>query len=182
MSDVEVHNNTVVVGPAEHGVPSAVRFDPQGASTTNLHLRNNIFRAQGVPVLVEVVPGQTGLLFQGNDYFCDEGGLRIAWCGTTFQSLAAWRRATGQERVGAADVGFSVDPKVQWSSDRPVLAPDSPLIDRGLDLKRQFGIDVGRHDLDGTPLPRGAAFDIGADEFDPVSGAAHRSPALRATR
>ena len=44
------------------------------------------------------------------------------------------------------------------------LLPGSPLIDAGLDLRAEFGIDVGRHDVSGMPIPQGRAFDIGAIE------------------
>jgi hypothetical protein len=49
------------------------------------------------------------------------------------------------------------------------LVPGSPLIDAGIDLAAEFGLDVGTQDFWGTPKPQGKGFDIGACEF----GAAH---------
>ncbi len=45
------------------------------------------------------------------------------------------------------------------------LQKDSPLIDGGLDLRSLFGIDPGRRDFYGNPIPSGTGFDIGAHEI-----------------
>jgi len=44
------------------------------------------------------------------------------------------------------------------------LLPASPLIDFGLDLAAQFGVDAGVQDYWGMPIPQGKGFDIGASE------------------
>jgi len=45
------------------------------------------------------------------------------------------------------------------------LLKDSPLIDAGIDIRSQFGIDPGDRDFYGNPIPQGKGFDIGAHEF-----------------
>ncbi|WP_081426597.1 right-handed parallel beta-helix repeat-containing protein [Sorangium cellulosum] len=83
--------------------------------------------------------------------------------GETIISLAAWQRATGQDRHSfvVAPEALFVDP----ASDDYRLRLGSPAMNRGAFL----GLAVP-DDLDGTPRPVGGAVDIGAHEVD-TSGA-----------
>ncbi len=166
MSAVEIHNNTIVATPSDRGgTPGAILWVPWETWTTDFHLRNNVLRVGGGLTLLEVPAGQSGLLFQGNAYYADEGPFRIGWEDTTYESLSAWRLATGQERIGPANVGLDVDPRLGPPAEGCPLAEGSPMIDAGLDLKRLFGVDPGPRDLAGAAVPQGAALDVGAHEF-----------------
>ena len=45
------------------------------------------------------------------------------------------------------------------------LRPSSPLIDKGLDLRKTLGIDMGQRDYFGNTIPAGAGYDIEAHEL-----------------
>ena len=95
--------------------------------------------------------------------------------------LAAWRKASGQERLDGRDVGFQVDPRFVapgggGSIDDAAhlgtlraydLLASSPLIGKGLDLQRLFRIAPGPCDFHGTPLQPGMKFNLGANQKPP---------------
>src|SRR6185369_14738082 len=75
--------------------------------TTNVHLRNNIFVTTGGLPMLLIYGGQSGLVFDRNDYWTSGGAFRIDDPSGSYSSLAAWRAATGQEASG-----LNVDPKL----------------------------------------------------------------------
>jgi hypothetical protein len=175
LRDAQVYNNTIYVTPAASGQARGIYVQ---SPTVDVRFRNNVVEvAGGVPV-IEVVSGQTGLVFQGNAYWSAGAPLAIRWAGTTFGTLAQWRAATGQERVGSVDTGLVADPRFEspggggtiGDADRlgQLIAyrphADSPLLDAGLDLSGRFGIDAGGRDFAGVSLPQGGGYDIGAME------------------
>jgi hypothetical protein len=129
--------------------------------------------------VLTVFPGQKDLVFQGNSYFSEGGTFQILWAETSYPSLAVWRTQTGQERVGAKDVGHSIDPRLQAPGKAGAmgdaallptvvayrLRADSPLTDAGLDLADLFGIEPGPFDFFGRELPRRGPFSVGAHAF-----------------
>jgi peptidoglycan/LPS O-acetylase OafA/YrhL len=189
VKDCQVYNNTVYAAHSAAGSPSAIFA--QELAAANIHVRNNIFQTSGGVPLVTVHAGQNGLTFQGNAYFAGGAAFAICWNETAYPNLRAWREATGQERIGSADVGLEADPQLVAPGRGGTLGDarlletlgayrlreTSPLIDAALDLKTQFGLDPGRHDFYGNGLPQRAAFDIGAHEWQP-----ERSSRLRARR
>jgi hypothetical protein len=185
LRDAQVYNNTIHVAPAASGQPRGVYVQ---TPTVDMRFRNNVVEvAGGVPV-IEVVGGQTGLVFQGNAYWSAGAPLELSWAGTTFGTLAEWRAATGQERVGSVDTGLVADPRFespggggtvgdadrlgQLTAYRP--RADSPLLDAGLDLLARFGIDAGGRDFAGVSLPQGGGHDMGAMERRTLPGDANR--------
>jgi hypothetical protein len=92
--------------------------------------------------------------------------------------LAAWRKASGQERLDGSDVGFQVDPQFRApgggsSIDDAArlgalraydLLPSSPLAGKGLDLQRLFRIAPGQCDFHGIPLQPRMKFSPGANQ------------------
>jgi peptidoglycan/LPS O-acetylase OafA/YrhL len=179
LHEIEVYNNTVITSPAPHGTPRAIDFVPNETQTWAVHVRNNLLQVRGGIPVVEVPEGQHGLVFQGNNYHSSGQPMQIRWKGKTYGELASWREEAGQERVQGRDVGLSLDPKLQVSALSTRLRGDSPLIDAGLDLRSLFGVEPGTRDLDGTPLPQGSGYDIGAIEYlsvQRVFGANHMAP------
>lgn len=135
--------------------------------------RNNIFVYKGSFLF----PGQklADELFQANCYWNLSGNTEIAG----YKNLSEWAKATGNEIVDGNIVGFYADPLLQDPGSCNLrdpekisvenlsafwLKPGSPLIDRGLDLKKLFSLDPGRRDMVGTPIPQENGFDIGAIE------------------
>jgi peptidoglycan/LPS O-acetylase OafA/YrhL len=175
--DCHVYHNTVYVNLAEGSIPSALVAQLSAAS--NVRVRNNILHAAGGLRQVSVRPGQQGLTLQGNDYSSDDGELRILWEDAPYTDLAAWRSATGQERLNETEVGCQVDPKLRAPGRGPTLddpevltsldayrlRDDSPLLGAGLDLAGLFEIDPGRIDFFGGVYRRRGLLHIGAHAF-----------------
>ena len=120
----DIYGNTIYNAKTGANAPKGIEID---VATANVHVRNNIFdvTAGGVPAYV--LNAGTGLLFQGNDYWANSTAtVGIKWAGTTYATLAAWRSATGQERVGSTATGLSVDPQLAnpggGGDDRPPVA------------------------------------------------------------
>jgi hypothetical protein len=148
-----------------------------------LYIRNNVFQTAPGVRMVEVGATQLdrsrNLRIEGNAYWAGGAALDIRWGNTGYASLAAWRTATGQERVDGLSVGVSADPRlvrpggggtigntdVLASLDAYRLTAASPLIDVGVDLARLFGVTTGGRDYFGTRLPQRLGYDIGAHEL-----------------
>ncbi len=174
----EIYNNTIYMSPAQTGHPSAIHIV---TATTNIHIRNNILVTINGMTLTDVASGQSGLRFQGNDYYASGSAFVLRWYGTNYNSLKVWRSATGQERIGSTITGTSTNPQLSSPGGGGTignadllntlmayrLKSTSPMINAGLDLFARFGIKPGPHDFYGTPIPQLGVFDIGANEFAP---------------
>lgn len=181
--DTDIYNNTVYMSASTADRGAAIFVDEN--STAELRVRNNIFQTRGEIPIVEVVKGQKGLLFQGNDYFSIGGHFEIKWLGVTYKDLGEWRAATGQERADGRNVGLSVDPRLRAPGgggalnnaeltetlDAYRLQGGSTLIAAGLDLSRLFRLNPGSRDYYGGPLPGRMTFAVGAHEYAANPGA-----------
>jgi hypothetical protein len=139
-------------------------------------------------VAIDVAAAQAGVVFQGNAYWSTGAPLAIRWGGAVYGSLGDLRAATGQERLGSIDTGVVADPLLEAPGGggtigdadrladlvayRPRAA--SPLLDAGLNLSMQFGIDAGGRDFGGVVLPQAEGYDIGAVERPTQPGDANR--------
>ena len=156
----QIYNNTVFVGKGFAGKGGVVKpFAFRGGA--GFAVRNNIFVAGHDGEFL--APG--GGSFQNNCYWRTNGDPHLAGG----DSLAAWRKKSGQEMLNGAAVGFQVDPR--WCArgrggniDNPAklasliaydLLPSSPLLGKGLDLEKLFTIAPGPCDFRGTPLRPG---------------------------
>jgi hypothetical protein len=160
----QIYNNTVFAGRGLKSNPAAFR------GGAGFAVRNNIFVADHDGDIVVAGRGT----FQNNCYWRTNGNLRLAG----HADLAAWRKASGQERLDGADVGFQVDPQFRapgggGSIDDAArletlraydLLPSSPLLGKGLDLQKLFKVGPGRCDFHGTPLQPGMKFSLGASQ------------------
>ena len=181
--DVDVYNNTVYVSPSPGASPKALRFI---SGTTNVRLFNNIFQTSGGVMVAEIQAKQTGLVFQGNDYWSSGAAFKLKDFAKTYSSVAAWSNSTGKEKIGATFVGRQVDPLLESPAAPPTLndanvletaltayrlQTGSPLRNAGLNLWTRFGVNPGVRDFYNTPLPttREAAtsflYDVGAHEL-----------------
>lgn len=176
--DCEVYHNTVFVSPSKTGgAPRAVRFM---TATENVSLRNNLFvTTDGLP-LIEIEQKPDGFRFEGNAYWSSGAAFKILWSGKTYDTLEAWRNATGQEMLAGAPVGLHADPLLVAPGQGGILGnadhlfelqayrlhPNSPLRHAALALTRPpFHLRLGSHDFYGLPFPDGRADTIGAHEF-----------------
>src|SRR5207237_6826787 len=140
--------------------------------------RNNLFITTGGARLLEAANTQPGVVFQGNDYWSSGGAFSIKWGATIYASLDAWRAASGLEKIGTTNVGFSVDPQLENAGAGGTLGDASflealsayqlrlwsPMREAGLDLTALFGQNVGPRDFYGNSVPNGLASDIGAHD------------------
>jgi hypothetical protein len=176
VEDIEVYNNTVFMAVGDAAQPRDLWV---GGTEPNKQIEfwNNLLISKGGVPLVEIEPRQD-VGFDGNAYWATGDKFTVIDGGTTYASLDQWRAATGRERLHDGPTGLAVEPGVTAMSSgetmggkRPLsdlaayrLLRDSPLIDAGLNLTREFGINVGQHDYWGTPIPQDRGFDIGACE------------------
>ncbi len=170
-----VYNNTVYLTPSASGVPKAVMVRSGGF--TNTSIRNNIFQTTGGAEIVRV-NANTGIRFEGNDYWSSGATFKINWVGTTYSSLTAWRTATGQEKSGGVAVGYSLspaltdpgkgvtisDPKLFHTLTGYKLFSTSGLVGKGMNLKSLFGTNVGTQDFFGNNITLLTSFSIGAHQ------------------
>jgi hypothetical protein len=183
--NVEVYNNTFYLGPDSAPDASAIDFWYwKGGSYSNVNLRNNIFMAEaGKRLITYDLIG--GITFQNNIYWQSGAPLVITDpLGTVYNSLDAWRAASGQEMLDGQPVGMEISPQLVDVHDHPVLGPHnlanlggyelksvSQCRDTGLDLLTLFGIDPGTQDYYSNSIPQGSLFDISAHEY-PGGGSA----------
>jgi hypothetical protein len=168
MRNCEIYNNTFY------------NDTPKGVSLwfynnwPGFNFRNNIFVYRDS----FIYPGQKleNELFHGNCYWSLNGDISLAG----YKSLLEWAKSTGNEIISDTLAGiFSnpmfVDPgTISLTDPREInvanlseyaLKPGSPLINRGLDLKKIFLIDPGLSDITGTPIPQSEGYEPGAIEY-----------------
>lgn len=168
MKSTLIHNNTVF-----NTKGSAVAFGVSKGYTgpmPEMTFYNNIFVSQGP----QIIGGADRGRFIGNLYWAmGERGFRV----DGYKDFDEWAAATGQEKHAGRVVGLFADPMLRKDGTALLtdpkqlsqlheykLLPGSPAIDRGVDLRSLFNIDMGRRDYYGTPLPGGSRVDIGAYE------------------
>lgn len=180
-----IFNNTVYLKKPSVGQPIALRiWNPgiQSSDVSGLHIRNNIFLTPNNLCLVKITPAQldgaTDLRFEQNNYYSTTASPKICWGGTTYTSLDAWRTATSQEQSNSNKLGLSVNPLLTNPGNGGTLnSPDqldnldayrlqslSPMKDLGLNLPILFGINSGKQDFYGSPLPQSSGYSLGASE------------------
>ena len=95
-----------------------------------------------------------------------------------YSSLAEWDKATGQEMLNGKVEGIQADPGLKGPFTTDItdpyqlntlygytLKPDSPLRNKGLDLKSILGIDLPKIDFYGNPVPSGSGSEPGVHEL-----------------
>ncbi|MGE9009559.1 right-handed parallel beta-helix repeat-containing protein [Leptospira interrogans] len=129
-------------------------------------IANNIFYGYGDTKLATVT-GNSVLTFAGNNWFATS--FSITWnsvaytatsSGTGVLAYAAWQKATGQEKISGANVGFCVDPMLNYPGRGAAasykLQPGSPMLAAGVDLAALFGLNVGPRDYFGSAIVAGS--------------------------
>jgi hypothetical protein len=168
MRNCDIYNNTFYNATAR-GYSLTIENNSPG-----FRFFNNIFICKGAFLM----PGQklVSELFLGNCYFNLSGDMSIAG----FKDIREWADLTSNETEEGRLAGIYSDPMMNNPAgflpgrnlklNSEGVAPfgpvaNSPLIDRGLDLKQIFNIDAGATDISGNSLPQGNGFDLGAVEF-----------------
>ncbi|MCU7547776.1 T9SS type A sorting domain-containing protein [Chitinophagaceae bacterium LB-8] len=180
---VKIYNNTIFTKPSS--TASVKGFYIRSGPMSDIKLRNNIFQTTGGVPLVYVPYNTSACLFQGNSYWPSGGTFKIIWGATTYSSLAAWRTGTGnkQEYLNGIAKGLQADAQFADTTlgvtfndatklttlKRYKLKSTSSLLNKGLDLKNLFSINVGTRDYWGTSLVGKTTFHIGAFQGTPIS-------------
>lgn len=176
IQNAQIYNNTVYLTPASSGSPKAVWVQAGGAS--QVMFRNNLFVTTGGVHLMNVeVP--SNVRFEGNNYWTSGSAPVFRWNKVNHASLSSWQTATGQEMINAVSAGYFQDPKlkdpgkdVTISNPRKLytlkgyeLQHDSPLVGKGLDLKKSFALDSGETDFWGNSITQRQDLCIGAHQL-----------------
>lgn len=176
MTGTDIYNNTIYTSPSAKGSPAGVWVDVN--STYEVNFRNNILLTSGNVPLVDGKRSQN-VRFEGNNYWSADGDFKILWHGVTYTSLQDWRTATGQEASVDELLGTAIDPQLRgpgtgitigsptelYKLSGYELKETSPLVLNGLDLKKRYGIDVGKSDFFGNILENPNGFSVGAYQF-----------------
>jgi hypothetical protein len=114
-----------------------------------------------------------------NNAYNDSGGI-YRYLGTDYDSLAAFRTATGQEMLDTIPKGIVsnilthnpghggtlTNPTYTYNLFEYYFPIDtSKIVDSGLNLRILWGINVGNVDYDGMHVPWKGRYDIGAWEY-----------------
>jgi hypothetical protein len=175
VQSAQVYNNTVYISGTAP-MPRAMMFQ---TPTSNVSVRNNIFFSTGGAPVLDAVGGQYNLSLQGNNWWSGGAATTFVWNYASYGDLGSFRSSTGMETFNGSPVGMSLDPRLTAPGAGPSinnpaalstlsayrLQGGSPMIDTGLTLGSLFGVNPGPSDLYGSPLPRGLAYDVGANEY-----------------
>lgn len=167
--DTHIYGNTIYSSSG----PAIAFWQQKGIH--NIKIFNNLFVVANNQNLVAGNPDKSMAIFACNAYWSVDGKYDIAG----YKSLEEWQKATDQEMLNGKPVGIVVDPKlIDIGNNVTVgdptklhmltayqLQKDSPLIDAGIDLRSQIGINPGNRDFYGNLIPSGKSFDIGAHEI-----------------
>ena len=171
MQNSYVYGNTVL-----NGYGPALNPAMEAGSTGHVVFNNVFVTSNGKPLVWTWGTGKSaGLMTFAGNLFWTTGGTPSFEGATSFD---AWRAATGQETSSGKALGAYLDPQlVAWKPAcvakggtaavplAPVrLSSTSPAIDRGL-APTSYVASPGAHDLFGTAIPQGPAFDVGAEEY-----------------
>jgi hypothetical protein len=164
LTNCMIYNNVI-----NNSVAPLISYENSSAHK-NFTFCNNIFIGSGKPISGVF----TGSSFIGNDWWNTGGDIKFM----KFASLAEWAKSTGQEMIKSHQAGMQLDPKFKGPLLTDITDPyqleklsgyilqsDSPLKNKGLDLKTIFGIERPAKDFYGNPVPSGAATEPGIYEM-----------------
>jgi hypothetical protein len=136
----------------------------------NFLFSNNIFLGSG-----QMISGiNIGSKFLGNVWWSSGSEIKFM----EYDSLSAWAKATGQETMKGQIVGIQDNPHLKGPLITDItdpyklntlygytLLPDSPVKDKGLNIKSIMGIEPPDKDLFGNNVPMGIAVEPGINEI-----------------
>jgi hypothetical protein len=146
-----------------------VSFD-NSSEHKNFTFINNIFLGSDHPI----AGTNKGSKFIGNDWWNTKAETQFMG----FDSLADWAKATGQEILNGNIVGIHLDPLFTGPMITDITDPykldklygftlqtDSPLRDKGLDIKSVLGIEQATTDFFGNLIHSGTGAEPGIYEI-----------------
>lgn len=164
LSDCYIYNNVVY-----NELAPVISFE-NASEHRNFLFTNNIFIGN------DQLAGKnkTGSRFIGNVWWGTGGKTRFG----DYASLKTWAMATGQEMENGTLAGIQADPRLKGPFITELtdpyqlntltgysLKPDSPLLDRGKEVKSMFGTGLPDHDFFGNVVPKGELPEPGINEM-----------------
>jgi DUF1680 family protein len=164
LADCMIYNNVIY-----NSRTPLISFESSSVHN-NFTFCNNIFLGSDYPI-TGIIKGST---FLGNDWWSTKGEIKFM----KFSNLAEWAKETGQEMLKGHLIGMQLDPKFKGPMLTDItdpyqlgklygyiLLPDSPLKNKGLDLKSVFGLEKPTKDFYGNSIPAGVAAEPGIYEM-----------------
>jgi hypothetical protein len=138
---------------------------------------NNIFYDNSSFGTIYCSAGISSAYFLSNDYYAGSSAISLNYNGTVYNSLASFRSVTYNEVASGVNYGYSVNPLLSSAGTGGTfdnyypntltsyqLAAASPMINKGYNLTT-WSFNVGTADFNGSGIPTGGAYDIGACEY-----------------
>jgi hypothetical protein len=160
LTNCMIYNNVIY----NSGAP-LISYD-NASGHKNFMFFNNIFVGSEEPITGVF----TGSSFLGNDWWNARGVIKFM----KFASLAEWAERNGQEMVKNHLAGMQLDPEFEGPMVTDITDPyklenligfklkaESPLKNRGLDVKSIFGIEGPAKDFYGNNVPSGVNIEPG---------------------
>jgi hypothetical protein len=164
----QVYNNTVF-RKSSVASTGCVQVS-KGTGSFSATIANNIFVSQNANcklLFTNATNPGAGVVLAGNCYYATST-FSIEWNGTSYSTYAAWQTATGQEKIAGTNVGFNVNPKTYSIGDNTTANPfgnhlttTSPLLNTGVNLFSNFGIDPGARDYFGGTASTSGPYSVG---------------------
>ena len=118
VTETRIEHNTVLVRSTNGRRPPALSLD---AGVTAVSVRNNLLVSDGGgPVVHSPALSTAAAVLQGNNYAVSGRQWAIEWGERSYLTMADWRVATGQELIGTAPSGGTVNPLLENRWVRPV--------------------------------------------------------------
>jgi hypothetical protein len=168
--DIQQLTNCMIYNNVVYNIEAPLISYEKSSEHKNFIFSNNIFLGSLQPIK-GINKGST---FMGNDWWNTKGDLKFM----KFASLAEWANKTGQEMMKGKFVGMQEDPRLKGPLLTDItdphqlenlygytLHPDSPVKNKGLDLKSTFGIVMPVKDFFGNPVPLGKCSEPGIYEL-----------------
>ncbi len=165
MSGCKIYNNTIHTSPsAANPYISAFSIINWNFGMTGIEVYNNIFETTGGASLIDI-PNGYNAFFAGNLYWSSGSTFKIRYHGTDYTNIAAWRTASGNEKVNSTLTGITADPLLTNVGNGGILWPaptyslnayktssGSPANNAALNLSSLFAINTGTIDFFNSAL------------------------------
>ncbi|MEM7371174.1 MAG: right-handed parallel beta-helix repeat-containing protein [Bacteroidota bacterium] len=179
LRDLYIYNNTFFLTADSPNISYACRTYSNGLD--NVWVINNVFVSEGASRLLMIKERSEKMYFLNNAYQ-QTGSFLILHNKTAYSSLAAWRKASGQESREGIAWGLEGNMRLEKAGKggtigEPALLPTmktyrsqkgSPLIGAGYDIPNLLNLEIGTYDFFQQPLSQVERMDIGAYQTMPL--------------
>lgn len=176
ITDITVHNNTILIGETSEGNAKGI-WVGGSAAHKNFQFYNNLIITDGKVPIFYIEPDQVNFVFAGNAYWSMGEAFLLKHYNVEYHNLSDWI-AYGEEK-GINDHEIFVDPKVSLSNSQQTIndarrlstlrnfriLPGSPLIKTGVDLRSRH-IENTKKDFWGNEVSVERNSDIGAFQIN----------------